>query len=161
MTLEWLTGVGGWIGVGLGFALQAAGAPVPSVLLFPALAALGEHTRVPWWISGGVAGVSVACGHLLSYAVFTILGQPLLTRLTERTPALRRPTQRVRHLLAQGRSWLPLLGLRWLGTGYSQVFWLLGTMQVLPAMLLGSLFLNDLVWALAWAYAWTALTGKF
>ncbi len=159
MIPEWITGLGGWTGVGLGFALQAAGAPVPSLFLFPALAALARHTQTPWWVAGGVAGAGAVCGHVLSYALFAVLGQPSLAALTRRFSVLRRTVDRVRLLLMQGRSWPPLLGLRWFGTGYSQVFWLLGTMRPLPVTFLGFLILNDLVWALAWAYAWVALAG--
>jgi hypothetical protein len=52
---------------------------------------------------------------------------------------------------------LALILLRWVGVGYSQVFWVLGASGHDASGTLRILFLNDIVWAIAWSFGLTKL----
>ncbi|MBT9259938.1 MAG: hypothetical protein KM310_09345 [Clostridiales bacterium] len=73
--------------------------------------------------------------------------------MTAWMPALSAPVGRLRLILASRYPWVPLFLLRWVGLGYTQVFWVLGATRVGGPVLLAFLLLNDLVWGLVWAYA--------
>lgn len=64
-----------------------------------------------------------------------------------------------RRVLARRRPWLPLILLRWVGLGYTQVFWVLGATGAGRPTLLAFLLLNDLVWGLVWAYGTVGLVA--
>jgi len=49
-------------------------------------------------------------------------------------------------------TWWWLIPLRWASAGYTQVFWILGTLPQLGVQLLLFLALNDFIWAIGWTY---------
>lgn len=50
-----------------------------------------------------------------------------------------------------------LILLRWVGVGYSQVFWVLGASGHDASGTIRILFLNDIFWAIAWSFSLTKL----
>lgn len=159
----WATGLsawaGSWAGLAAGFALLAAGLPLSSLALFALLAATAAQTGTPWWAAGSLAGAATALGHGITYAVFARLGPPFLQAVTAWMPALAAPVGSLRLVLARRYPWLPLFLLRWVGLGYTQVFWVLGATGAGRPTLLAFLLLNDLVWGLVWAYGTVGLAA--
>ncbi|BDG59568.1 hypothetical protein [Caldinitratiruptor microaerophilus] len=153
---EWAAGLppwaASWAGLATGFALLAAGFPLSSLALFGLLAGTAAQSGTPWWVAGTLAGAATALGHGASYAVFARLGPPFLQAVAAWIPALAVPVGSLRLVLARRRPWLPLFLLRWVGLGYTQVFWVLGATGGGRPALLAFLLLNDLVWGLVWAY---------
>ncbi|GAB6876643.1 hypothetical protein JCM13210_13700 [Thermaerobacter litoralis] len=141
-----------WSALAMGFALLAAGVPGSSLGLFGLLADVAEQKGVPWWVAGAMAGAATVMGHGASYLFFAHFGQPVLSALSTKIPHLGVAVHRLRLLLAQDRPLLALLALRWVGLGYTQVFWLLATAGIGRPSWLGLLFLNDWLWALIWTY---------
>lgn len=150
---------GGWAGLAAGFALLAAGFPLSSLALFGLLAGLAAASGTPWWAAGALAGAATAAGHGITYAAFAGLGPPFLAAVTRWMPALAGPLENLRDLLGRPGSWPLLFLLRWVGLGYTQVFWLLGATRSGRPALLAFLLLNDLLWGLAWTYGTVALVA--
>ncbi|MFO7173715.1 MAG: hypothetical protein DIU70_012245 [Bacillota bacterium] len=149
----------GWAGLAAGFALLAAGLPLSSLALFGLLAGLAAASGTPWWAAGALAGAATAAGHGITYAAFARLGLSFLSAVARWMPALAGQVEKLGHLLGRPGSWPLLFLLRWVGLGYTQVFWLLGATRGGRPALLVFLLLNDLLWALVWAYGAVALVA--
>ncbi|MDI3317380.1 MAG: hypothetical protein QJR14_07175 [Bacillota bacterium] len=150
-------GLAAWAGLAVGFALMAAGIPLSSLALFGLLAGLASESHVPWWWAGGLAGVATALGHAASYVLFARLGPPFLEAVARGIPGLALLVSRLEPILARRQPRLSLLLLRWIGLGYTQLFWILAATGTGRPALLALLLLDDLAWALAWAYGTIAL----
>ncbi|MBX5464609.1 MAG: hypothetical protein IRZ26_03530 [Clostridia bacterium] len=146
-----------WASLAVGFALMAAGLPLSSLALFGLLAGLASESHVPWWWAGVLAGVATARGHVASYVLFAHLGPSFLETVARWIPGLALLVSRLQPLLARRKPWSSLLLLRWIGLGYTQLFWILAATGMVRPALLALLLLDDLAWALAWAYGTIAL----
>ncbi len=135
---------------------MAAGVPISPLAMFGLLASTASARGWPWGYSALVVAFFTTAGHAGGYALFHAVGPTLLERLMRRQPALARAASRFEAACAHGRqASLGLLAARWIGSGYSQLFWLLGALGGECSAVLRRLFLADLIWAGTWAWAVT------
>lgn len=146
-----------WAVLALGFALLAGGVPLSSFALFTSMAAVSATSGFPWWAAGTMAGLATALGHWGVHTVFALLGPRFPRSILERWPSFVPSVSAVRRILVGRGAWQHLLLLRWVGLGYSQAFWLLGAAGAASRSLLVGLLVNDLIWAMVWAYGTNAL----
>lgn len=142
-----------------GFALVAAGSPLPAPALFTMLATWTVNRGLAWWWSALLAGLATVAGHLATYATFGVASGNLLGRWFGSAPA-KAVLRRLRPLCARPEAWWVLSVWRWVGAGYAQVFWVLGAVpgsRKRRAALLAFLGLNDLLWAAGWTYGLVSL----
>ena len=106
--------------------------------------------------SQGCLSVSSVAGHAVCYAAF---GQSsLLSGTIVKALSRLQRLSHIRGLIAQGKPFNPaLLLLRWIGVGYSQVFWVLGLSGSDASGTLRILFLADILWANVWMFGLTKL----
>ncbi len=145
---------------GAGFFLTAAGVPVSSLALFAFAVRLSQDAGLTWQEAAAFAGSATVAGHVASYYTFRWVGQrasDFLERIWPGFPPLIRKAQRYLH-----RGWPLTLVLRWAGTGYTQVFWLMGMSRRPWYPVICVFFANDYVWAAFWcasiAYAVTRVS---
>ncbi|MGE5592581.1 MAG: hypothetical protein ACM3X3_02710, partial [Betaproteobacteria bacterium] len=127
MTTAWVPSVAF---LGGGFFLMAVGVPISSLAMFSFVAVAMQAERWSWVYAALMVGFFTAAGHVGSYAVFRAAGRPLIDTLARRRPPLSRVLARLKTSVSRGR-WRAVLGLfalRWVGVGYSQVFWVLGVL---------------------------------
>ncbi|MCR4401448.1 MAG: hypothetical protein NUW12_01510 [Firmicutes bacterium] len=141
--------------LGGGFFLMAVGVPISSLAMFSFLAIAMQARGWSWLYSALVAGFFTAAGHAGSYVVFRAAGNPIFERLARRQPEASRVLARLKAAIGRGhpRVALELFALRWVGAGYSQVFWLLGVLGSGTANTVRNLLLADLLWAATWSWA--------
>lgn len=152
MTTAWVPSIAF---LGGGFFLMAVGVPISSLAMFSFLAIAMQARGWSWMYSALVAGFFTAAGHAGSYAVFRAAGCPIIERLAGRQPAASRALARLKAAISCGhpRVALELFALRWVGAGYSQVFWFLGALGSESACTVRNLLLADLLWAATWSWA--------
>lgn len=145
--------------VGGGFFLMASGVPISSLAMFGFLATVIREQGWSWGYAALVVGFFTAAGHAGSYAFFRAMGAPIVDRIARGHPGLSRASARFEALCnSRGRTNLGLVAARWIGSGYSQLFWLLGALRRECSATLRVLFLADILWAGTWAWAITRLT---
>jgi hypothetical protein len=144
--------------IGIGFLLMAGGVPISSPAMFGFLAGAAHDNGWSWLFAGLFVSFFTVAGHAMCYAVFRQFGHSFWNTIVRRYPGILRAVSRIRLSSAQDRSFDPaLLLLRWIGVGYSQVFWMLGLSGRDASSTLRILFLADLLWAGAWSFGLTKL----
>ncbi|MEW5866572.1 MAG: hypothetical protein AB1774_06905 [Bacillota bacterium] len=139
---------------------MASGVPISSLAMFGFLATVIREQGWSWAYAALVVGFFTAAGHAGSYAFFRAAGAPIWDRIARRYPGLSRAAARLEALCnSRGRADLGLFAARWIGSGYSQLFWLLGALRRECSATLRMLFLADVLWAGAWTWAVTRLTA--
>lgn len=164
-----------WAFLSLGFFLVAIGIPISSFGLFALLAGLTLAHGVLWHDSAFLAGTATALGHASSYFLFRFFGKKALPRIRNLWPNNARLIDRIVRILHHGHArnascyrtrtgalkFLPfLLALRWIGGGYSQVFWALGILERPPRPWFYALVVNDFAWTFFWTYFFVFLSEK-
>ncbi len=140
--------------IGGGFFLMAAGVPISSLAMFGLLAGAMRAHGWPWGFIALVVAFFTAAGHAGTYAFFRAAGEPFLRALLRRRPGLSRAVAHFETLCRSGaKASLGLLAARWVGAGYSQIFWILGALGGDRSAALRRLFLADVLWAAAWTWA--------
>ncbi|MEW6105732.1 MAG: hypothetical protein AB1563_05135 [Bacillota bacterium] len=152
MTTAWVPSVAF---LGGGFFLMAVGVPISSLAMFSFLAIAMQTRGWSWMYAALMVGFFTAAGHAGSYAVFRAAGRPIIEMLARRQPAVSRASARLKAAMRSGRcrAALELFALRWVGAGYSQVFWFLGALGGESAYALRTLLVADLLWAATWSWA--------
>jgi hypothetical protein len=144
--------------IGIGFLLMAGGVPISSPAMFGFLAGAAHDSGWSWLFAALFVGLFTVAGHAMCYAAFRQFGPSVWNKAIRRYPGISRILSRIRLRSAQGRSFDPaLLLLRWIGVGYSQVFWVLGLSERDASSTLRILFLADLLWAGVWSFGLTKL----
>ncbi|HHY32411.1 MAG TPA: hypothetical protein GX515_05180 [Firmicutes bacterium] len=141
--------------LGGGFFLMAVGVPISSLAMFSFAAAAMRAERWPWAYTALLVGFFTAAGHVSSYAVFRAAGRHLMDTLARRLPSLSRVLAYLKASASRGRprAVLGLFALRWVGVGYSQVFWVLGALGDDGERTLRALVVTDVIWAATWSWA--------
>ncbi|HCD42109.1 MAG: hypothetical protein QM391_03465 [Bacillota bacterium] len=143
--------------IGIGFLLMAGGLPISSPAMFGFLMNLAHDEGWPWLFAGLFVGFFTVAGHAISYAAFRQFRPFIWNRVIRRYPSVLRVVSRIRPGKEKGAFNPALLLLRWIGVGYSQVFWVLGLSGDDASRTLRILFLADLLWASVWSFALTKL----
>lgn len=141
--------------LGGGFLLMAMGVPISSLAMFSFLAVAMQARGWSWMYAALMVGFFTAMGHAGSYAAFRAAGPAIIARIARQRPSLSRVSARLEAAMRSGRSRaaLGLFALRWVGAGYSQVFWFLGMLGGESAFTVRALLVADLVWATTWSWA--------
>ncbi|MDI7246672.1 MAG: hypothetical protein QME92_04265 [Bacillota bacterium] len=134
---------------------MAVGVPISSLSMFSFLAVSMQARGWSWAYAALIAGFFTAVGHAGSYAAFRAAGPVIVGRISRRRPALARASSRLEVAIRAGggRAALGLVALRWVGVGYSQVFWFLGALGGKAAYTVRMLLVADLLWAATWSWA--------
>lgn len=138
----------GWFLTGVGFFFVAAGVPVSSLALFAVAVSLSHHAGLTWQEAAAFTGTATVAGHVASYYAFRWIGQRagnFLGKFWPGFPVLIRKAQ-----LYLERGWPLALVLRWVGTGYTQVFWLMGMSRRAWYPVICVFLANDYAWAAFW-----------
>lgn len=133
---------------GAGFFLSAAGVPISSLALFAFAVKLSQDAGLTWQEAAAFTGSATVAGHIASYYAFRWVGQrtgAFLEKIWPGFPPLIRKAQRYLR-----RGWPLTLVLRWAGTGYAQVFWLMGMSHKPWYPVICVFFANDYLWAAFW-----------
>ena len=141
----------GWFLTGAGFFLTAAGVPVSSFALFAFAVRLAQDGGLTWQEAAAFTGSATVAGHVASYYAFRWVGQRVCDHLEKLWPDLPLLIGKAQHYL--GRGWPLALILRWAGTGYTQVFWLMGMSRKPWYPVICVFFANDYAWATFWCAA--------
>lgn len=137
-----------WFLTGLGFFLVAAGVPISSLALFAFAVKVSQDAGLTWQEAAAFTGSATAAGHVVSYYLFRWLGPKggeLAERLWPRFPSLLRRTGKYLQ-----RGWALTLVLRWVGAGYTQVFWLMGMSRRSWYPVICLFLANDYAWTTFW-----------
>jgi hypothetical protein len=144
--------------IGAGFFLMAGGVPISSPAMFGFLANAAKTSGWSWLFSGLFVSLFTVAGHAVCYAAFRQFGPSVWNTIVKRYPGISATSSHIRGLIAQGKPFNPaLLLLRWIGVGYSQVFWVLGLSGSDASGTLRILFLADILWANVWMFGLTKL----
>lgn len=145
--------------IGIGFFLMAGGVPISSLAMFGFLANTTKVMGWSWIFAAMFVSLFTVVGHAMFYVVFRQLGSPFRNRLVKRYPGILKAVSRIKLTRAQGKpSFDPAhFLLRWIGVGYSQVFWMLGLSGHDASLALRFLFLTDILWASVWSFGLTKL----
>jgi hypothetical protein len=144
--------------IGIGFLLMAGGVPISSPAMFGFLASTVHDNGWSWLFAGLFVSFFTVVGHAISYAAFRQFGPSVWNEIVRRYPGILRTVSRTKLGSAQGKPFDPaLLLLRWIGVGYSQVFWMLGLSGHDASSTLRILFLADIFWAGVWSFGLTKL----
>lgn len=141
---------------------MAAGVPIPSPIVFGFLASTAEKSGWPWLFAGLYAGFFTVSGHAACYMVFRQFGSFIRDRIVNRYPIVSEIFSRISYLKLDNpkkdiKSTFTFFLLRWIGVGYSQVFWVLGLSGHDALDTLRILFLSDIIWACVWSFGLTKL----
>lgn len=141
--------------LGGGFFLMAVGVPISSLAMFSFLAIAMQARGWSWMYAALMVGFFTAAGHAGSYAVFRAAGPPIIEAIARGRPAVSRASARLAAALRgrRSRAAMGLFALRWVGAGYSQMFWFLGALGGGSSNTVRTLLLADLLWAVVWAWA--------
>ena len=141
--------------LGGGFFLMAVGVPISSLAMFSFLAIAMQARGWSWMYAALMVGFFTAAGHAGSYAVFRAAGPPIIEMIAQRQPVVSRASARLKAAMRSGRrrAALELFALRWVGAGYSQVFWFLGALGGESSHAVRALLVADLLWAATWSWA--------
>ena len=142
----------------IGFFITAAGVPISSFGLFAFLVRLCRTYRAGWVIAAAVSGMATALGHLGSLVAFRFYGSTLKARLERFFPIGDNELGAIEERVF--RTWPVTFFLRWLGGGYSQVFWLAGMTSGPLERLVVPFVLNDFLWAAFWCFAITTFSDR-
>ncbi|HHX26385.1 MAG TPA: hypothetical protein GX721_06920 [Firmicutes bacterium] len=144
--------------IGIGFLLMAGGVPISSPAMFGFLASTVHDNGWSWLFAGLFVSFFTVAGHAMCYAAFRKFGPSVWSKIVRRYPGMLGAISRIRLSGAQGKPFDPaLLLLRWIGVGYSQVFWMLGLSGHDASSTLRILFLADIFWAGVWSFGLTKL----
>lgn len=168
-----------WGVLSLAFFLTALGLPLSTFALFALLVNLIYSRHVPWYQAALLAAVATSLGHLSAYYLFSLLGPNTLGKIKKAWPKGAKLIDEAINLIKRyqeppntsecknqrnsSRSWnilLVLLVLRWVGGGYSQVFWILGMFRTKTQKVIYPLILNNFAWAAVWTYLFTFVSWK-
>ena len=144
--------------IGAGFFLMAGGVPISSPAMFSFLANAAKVSGWSWLFAGLFVSLFTVAGHAVCYALFRQFGPSLWDKIVKRYPGVLKTVSRIGLNSAENKPFDPaLLLLRWIGIGYSQVFWVLGLSGFDASGILRILFLADILWASVWSFGLTKL----
>jgi len=168
-----------WGMLSLAFFLIALGFPLSTFALFALLVNLIYSRHAPWYQAALLAAGTTSLGHLSAYYLFSLLGPNTLGRIKKAWPKGAKLIDEAINLIKRyqeppntserknggspSRSWrtlLVLLALRWVGGGYSQVFWILGMFRTKTHKVIYPLIINNFAWAAVWTYLFTFVSWK-
>lgn len=139
---------------------MAGGVPISSPAMFTFLANAAKTSGWSWLFAGLFVSFFTVAGHAVCYVVFRQFGPFVWKKIVKRYPGILKTVSRVSSRLSRAKSkpFDPaLLLLRWIGVGYSQVFWVLGLSGFDASGTLRILFLADILWASVWSFSLTKL----
>lgn len=148
----------GLVAVCAGFFITAAGVPISSFALFAFLIRLSRARRFGWQFAAVISGLATALGHVCSLVAFRAFGPRLKASLERFFPMRENRLDAVEERLY--RRWPVMFFLRWLGGGYSQVFWVAGMTGGPLEKLVIPFVINDFLWAAFWCFALTAFSDR-